>query len=40
MNGILALLISEEFCVETVIVKHTSFLALFPPALRSSSALL
>lgn len=30
MNGILALLISEEFCVETVIVKHTSFLASLP----------
>lgn len=30
MNGILALLISEEFCVETLIVKHTSFLASLP----------
>lgn len=30
MNGIPALLISKEFCVEIVIVKHTSCLASFP----------
>lgn len=30
MNGILALLASKEFCVETVIVKHTSLLASVP----------
>lgn len=30
MNGILALLISKEFYVETVIVKHTSLLASLP----------
>jgi len=30
MNEILALLISKEFCVETVIVKHTSLLASLP----------
>lgn len=31
MNGIPALLASKEFCVETVIVKHTSLLASVPP---------
>lgn len=30
MNVILALLISKEFCVETVIVRHTSFPASLP----------
>lgn len=30
MNGILALLISKEFCVEMVIVKHTSLVASLP----------